>query len=75
LVIAGFIIGEHYHIPPGTVAMLGAAFLLLITGLGLSQKEQAQKVHEAVSEVEWSALRAAERRVGQEGGSRGVPWQ
>lgn len=56
LVIAGFIIGEHYHIPPGTIAMLGAAFLLLITGLGMSQKEQAEKVHEAVSEVEWSAL-------------------
>ena len=56
LVIAGFIIGEHYHIPPGTVAMLGAAVLLLITGLGLGAKEQAEKVHEALSEVEWSAL-------------------
>lgn len=56
LVIAGFIIGENYHIPPGTIAMLGAAVLLLITGLGLNQKEQAQRVHEAVSEVEWSAL-------------------
>lgn len=56
LVIAGFIIGENYHIPPGTIAMLGAAVLLLITGLGLNQKEQAQRVHDAVSEVEWSAL-------------------
>ena len=56
LVIAGFIVGEHFHIPPGTIAMLGAAVLLLITGLGLNEKEQAQKVHEALSEVEWSAL-------------------
>jgi len=56
LVIAGFIIGERFHIPPGTVAMLGAAVLLLITGLGLNQKMQAEKVQEALAEVEWSAL-------------------
>lgn len=56
LVIAGFIVGEHYHIPPGTIAMLGASVLLLITGFGLGSKEQAEKVHEALSEVEWSAL-------------------
>jgi Na+/H+ antiporter NhaD/arsenite permease-like protein len=56
LVIAGFMVGEHYHIPPGTIAMLGASVLLLITGFGLGSKEQAEKVHEALSEVEWSAL-------------------
>jgi len=56
LVIVGFIVGEQFHIPPGTIAMLGASVLLLITGFGLSQKDQAEKVHEALSEVEWSAL-------------------
>jgi len=56
LVIGGFIVGEHYHIQPGTVAMLGAAVLLLITGFGHGSKAQAQQVHEALSEVEWSAL-------------------
>lgn len=56
LVIAGFIVGEHYQIPPGTIAMLGASVLLLITGFGLGSKKQAEKVHEALSEVEWSAL-------------------
>lgn len=56
LVIAGFIIGEHYHIRPGTTAMLGATILLLITSLGLGQKSQSRDVHEAFIEVEWGAL-------------------
>lgn len=55
-VVAGFIIGEHFHIPPGTVAILGAAVLLLITALGKGQQEQGEHVHEALSEVEWPAL-------------------
>lgn len=56
LVIAGFIIGEHYHIPPGTTAMTGAAFLLLITSLGLESEEQTELLHGALIEVEWAAL-------------------
>lgn len=56
LVIAGFIIGEHYHIPPGTTAMFGAAFLLLITSIGLKNEEQTEMLHHALIEVEWAAL-------------------
>ncbi len=56
LVIAGFIIGEHFDIRPGTTAMLGGAVLLLVTGFGREGPEQAEQVHEAFSEVEWPAL-------------------
>ncbi|HEY9079650.1 ArsB/NhaD family transporter [Magnetovibrio sp.] len=56
LVIAGFIVGEHYHIPPGTTAMFGAAVLLLITSVGLETEEQTERLHQALLEVEWAAL-------------------
>ncbi len=55
-VIVGFILGERFHVPPGTVAMLGAAALLLLTGIGLGEKAQTEQVHRALAEVEWSAL-------------------
>ncbi|MBT3237266.1 MAG: ArsB/NhaD family transporter [Rhodospirillaceae bacterium] len=56
LVIAGFVIGEHYHIRPGTTAMLGAAVLLLVASWGEPESGQAERLHEAMTEVEWPAL-------------------
>jgi len=56
MVIAGFIVGEHYHVPPGTIAMFGAAVLLLITSVGLESEEQTERLHQALIEVEWAAL-------------------
>ena len=56
LVIAGFIIGEQYHIPPGTIAMLGAAVLLLVASWGTEEHNQAERLHEAMMDVEWPAL-------------------
>ncbi len=56
LVIAGFVLGEHYHIQPGTTAMFGAALLLLIIGIGQDRRGQAEQVRTALEEVEWNAL-------------------
>jgi len=56
LVIVGFIVGEHYHIRPGTTAMLGAAVLLLVASWGEDSQNQAERLHEALREVEWPAL-------------------
>ena len=56
LVIAGFIIGEHYHIRPGTTAMVGASLLMLITSIGIDRESQASRLHDAFTEVEWGAL-------------------
>ncbi len=56
LVIAGFIVGEHYHIRPGTVAMVGATVLLLVSSVGTGHKGQAGRLHDTFGEVEWGAL-------------------
>ena len=56
LVIGGFIIGEHYHIRPGTTAMFGASILLLVTSVGRNRKGQASRLRDTFDEVEWGAL-------------------
>ncbi|MEE8394036.1 MAG: ArsB/NhaD family transporter [Rhodospirillales bacterium] len=56
LVIVGFIVGEHYHIRPGTTAMFGAAIMLLVTSFGENVHAQTERLHEAMAEVEWEAL-------------------
>jgi Na+/H+ antiporter NhaD/arsenite permease-like protein len=55
-VIAGFIFGEHYGIRPGTIAIFGAAVLLLLSDFGKSSQVQGKRVREAFAEVEWGAL-------------------
>jgi len=56
LVILGFIVGEQYHIPPGTTAMFGAAVLVLVASFNMNGEEQAELLHGALVEVEWAAL-------------------
>ena len=55
-VILGFIVGEHSGIRPGTVAMFGAAVLMLLSGVGKESQLQGKRVREALIEVEWGAL-------------------
>jgi len=49
-------IGEHKGIRPGTIAMFGAAILLLLSGIGKDVHFQGKRVREAFMEVEWGAL-------------------
>jgi Na+/H+ antiporter NhaD/arsenite permease-like protein len=56
VVIAGFIVGEHYGVRPGTTAMTGAAVLLAVIGHHDSMPGQARRLHETFSEVEWETL-------------------
>ncbi|MBL4692089.1 MAG: ArsB/NhaD family transporter [Magnetovibrio sp.] len=56
LVIIGFIVGEQYHIPPGTIAMFGAAVLVLAASFQMNSEDQAKLLHGALLEVEWAAL-------------------
>jgi len=56
LVILGFIIGEHFEVRPGTIAMTGAAILLLLIGITDTLEHQSERLQEVFSEVEWSAL-------------------
>jgi len=56
LVVAGFVFGEPYHLLPGTTALLGAALLLLLVSWGKGERQQAERLHEAMMDVEWSTL-------------------
>ena len=55
-VICGFIAAEHIHIANGTIAMFGAAILLLLYTMGSSHSEREHKVEEAFSLVDWTTI-------------------
>ncbi len=55
-VVAGFVFGEHYGIRPGTSAMFGASFLLLIISIKQDRRGKAQQLRHFLGEVEWNAL-------------------
>jgi len=56
LVIAGFVLQRQLGIPPATIAIFGAALLLLLDNLGKPAEEQSHNVHAALSEAEWITL-------------------
>jgi Na+/H+ antiporter NhaD/arsenite permease-like protein len=53
LVILGFMPQRQTQIEPATVAIFGAAVLLLIDNFGREPEEQSKNVHGALSEAEW----------------------
>ncbi|MFI3241827.1 MAG: ArsB/NhaD family transporter [Alphaproteobacteria bacterium] len=56
LVIFGFIMAEHIHIANGTIALMGAAILLLLYTLGDSHETRDHKVEEAFGLVDWTTI-------------------
>ena len=56
LVILGFVLAHPLGLEPATVAMMGAALLLLLTSIGNSAEEQADNVHKSFGEVEWVTI-------------------
>lgn len=56
LVIWGFILGEHLHIANGTIALFGAALLLLLYTVGVPHQERDKKVEDAFSLVDWTTI-------------------
>ena len=56
LVILGFVVAHPLGQEPGTIAMFGAALLLLIRILGKSGEEQTHTVHHTFGEVEWVTI-------------------
>ena len=56
IVIFGFINAERFHIANGTIAMTGAAFLLLLYTLGNSHSERDHKVEEVFGLVDWTTI-------------------
>jgi Na+/H+ antiporter NhaD/arsenite permease-like protein len=56
LVLAGFILGHDVGLQPATVAMSGAALLLILDNLPRSADKQSSAVHKAFCEVEWVTI-------------------
>ncbi len=56
LVLTGFIFGHPAGLEPATVAMMGAALLLLLDNLGRTVDEKSENVHHTSGEVEWVTI-------------------
>lgn len=56
LVVFGFIVGHPYGVEPATVAMFGAALLLLLDNIHHNSEKQHERVHHAIAEAEWVTL-------------------
>ena len=56
VVIAAFITARFLHLEAGTIAMFGAAVLLLLDVHERNAEEQAHQVHASFGEVEWITL-------------------
>ena len=56
LVILGFVFAHPLGLEPATIAMGGAALLMLLTNIGESAEDQSQNVHKGFSEVEWVTI-------------------
>ena len=56
LIIFGFIVGHGHGYEPGTVALTGAALLMLLNIYSFDAETQTHKVHKALGEVEWETI-------------------
>lgn len=56
LVIIGFLFAHQLHLEPATIAMMGAALLLLLTCINTGAEEQSENVHKSFAEVEWITI-------------------
>jgi len=56
MVVLGFLFAHSLHLEPATIAMAGAALLLLLTSLGTDAEEQSENVHKSFGEVEWVTI-------------------
>ena len=55
-VITGFVTARFIHLEPATIAIFGAAALLLLDNFGYDAEHQSKNVHHAFAEVEWITL-------------------
>jgi Na+/H+ antiporter NhaD/arsenite permease-like protein len=56
LVILGFVFARTIHQEPGTIALVGAALLLLLDCWPRNAEEQSHHVHEIFGHVEWVTI-------------------
>jgi len=56
LVIIGFILARHIRLEAGTIALCGAALLLLLDNLGRPVEDQVHHINETFAQVEWITI-------------------
>lgn len=56
LVITGFVLAHSLHMEPATIALGGAALLLLLVTFPLDNEHAGHKVHEFFGQVEWITI-------------------
>ena len=56
LVLAGFVLAHPLQLEPATIAMFGAALLLLLSNMNNNAEEQAENVHHTFGKVEWVTI-------------------
>jgi len=56
LVILGFVLAHSLHLEPATIAMGGAALLLLLDNFSHHAERQSEQVHKTFGEVEWVTI-------------------
>jgi len=56
LVITGFVLAHPMHLEPATIAISGAALLLLLITLPLDREEANEKIHSFFAQVEWITI-------------------
>ena len=56
LVISGFVLAHQLRLEPASIAMFGAAFLLLLSNLSRSPEKQSENVQKIFSKVEWVTI-------------------
>ena len=56
LVMTGFILAHPLHLQPATIAMFGAALLLVLDNLPRHPDDQSKQVHKSFCEVEWVTI-------------------
>jgi len=56
LVIGGFTVAHSFHLEPATIAMFGAALLLLLQTFGHDVEAKNHAFHDVMSEVEWTTI-------------------
>ena len=56
LMVAAFVLSRPLGLEPGTIAMFGAALLMLMHGLGKSSEAQSEQAHHTFADVEWVTI-------------------
>jgi len=56
VVIVAFVLARPLHLEPATIAMLGAAVLMLLDNWAHHSEKAAQNIHQTFSDVEWITI-------------------